>query len=312
MDVHLRALRYFVTVAEELHFTRAAERLFVSQPGLSQQIRRLEQDLRLELFERSGQQTTLTMAGQALLPHVQALLQDWDQAQRAASDAAAREASVLRVGMQTSVGRGLLPAITKRFQRRRPDWRITLTQVPWDDPSCGLADGSVDVAVVWLPLPEGADLHSRVIAVEQRVLVVAAAHPLSGRHQLRFSEIAGEAFVALPEQAGAQRDHWLATDHRGGTAPIIGAVAHSTDEAFEAVFNCQGVVVVAAGNAAMYQREGVVTLPLTDLPPCELALAWRTGASNPAVRDFVEAAQGLPEVDPGSRTHQGRVHEPTQ
>ena len=76
------------------------------------------------------------------------MAQGWDHAQRAASDAASQEASVLRIGMQTSVGRGLLPAITKRFQRRRPDWRITLTQVSWDDPTCGLAQGTVDVAVV--------------------------------------------------------------------------------------------------------------------------------------------------------------------
>jgi len=138
MDVHLRALRYFTAVAEELHFTRAAERLYVFQPGLSQQIRRLEKDLRLRLFDRDGQRTSLTAAGQALLPYVQALLRDWEQAQRASSDAAAHEASALQIGIQTSVGRGLLPAITKRFRQRRPDWRIDLIRVPWDDPTCGL------------------------------------------------------------------------------------------------------------------------------------------------------------------------------
>jgi len=291
MDVHLRALRYFATAAEELHFTRAAEHLFVSQPGLSKQIRRLEQDLRLDLFERGGHSITLTAAGQALLPHVQTLLKNWDHAQRAASDAAARAASVLRIGMQTSVGRGLLPAITKRFKQRRPGWRINLTQVAWDDPTCGLGDGAVDVAIVWLPLPDVTDLRTHVIAVEHLVLAVSTAHRLADRHQLSFTDVIDESFVALPEEAGALRDHWLATDHRGGNPPVIGAIARNPDEAFEAVSNCQGVVLVAEGNAAIYQREDIVTIPVTDLPPSELALAWRAGVRNNAVRDFVEAAR---------------------
>jgi len=290
MDVHLRALRYFAAVAEELHFTRAAERLFVSQPGLSQQIRRLEQDLRLELFVRDGHTTSLTPAGQALLPQVQGLLQTWDHAQRAASDAAARAASVLRVGIQTSVGRGLLPAITKRFQRRRPEWRVTLTQVPWDDPTCGLSDGAVDVAVAWLPLPDVPELRSYVIAAEEPVLAVSTAHRLADRQRLAFAEVVGEAYVALPEQAGALRDHWLATDHRGGAPAVIGAVARTADEAFEAIASCLGVALVAEGNASLYRRDGIVTIPVTGLPPSELALAWRPGADH-AVRDFVDAAR---------------------
>lgn len=290
MDVHLRALRYFGAVAEELHFTRAADRLFISQPGLSQQIRRLERELRLDLFDRRGTNIALTAAGRAFLPHIQALLRDWDHAQRVASDAAAREATALRIGMQTSVGRGMLPAITKRFNQRRPGWRITLTQVPWDDPTCGLGDGSVDVAVVWRPLPEGADLRSHVIAVERRVLAVSTRHKLAGRHRLTLADVLDEPFVALPESAGTQRDHWLAIDRRDGKPPVIGAIANNADEAFEAVANCLGVALVAEGNATLYQREGIVTIPVAGLPPSELALAWRTGANNHAVRDFIDAA----------------------
>jgi len=290
MDVHLRALRYFEAVAVELHFTRAAERLFVSQPAMSKQVRRLEQDLRLTLFERDGQRTALTAAGQALLPHIQTLLRNWDEAQRAAGDAAADEASTLRVGMQTSVGRGLLPEITKRFKQRRPGWRINLTQVSWDDPTCGLGDGAVDVAVLWFPLPDLDGLRCHVIAAEQTVLAVSTIHRLAGRRQVSLADLIDEPFVALPEEAGTLRDHWLATAHRDGRPPVIGAVARSADEAFEAVANCQGVVLVAEGNAAIYQREGIVTIDVTGLPPNELALAWRAGVGSTAVVDFVEAA----------------------
>ncbi len=294
MDVHLRALRYFVTVADELHFTRAAQRLFVSQPALSKQVRRLEQELRVDLFERDQRTTTLTAAGQALLPHVRDLLQRWDEAQRAASDAAAGEAAVLRVGIQTSVGRGLLPPITKRYQRRRPGWRIELTLVSWEDATCGLGDGSVDVAFAWLPVPDGGVFRWRVVATECRLVALSTRHRLAGRRRVRFAELRDEPFVALPAPAGALRDHWLATAQRDGAQPVIGAIAHNADEAFEAVANCLGIALVAEGNATIYQREGIVTVPVSGIPPGELALVWRHDDSRDAVRDFIEAAARPP------------------
>src|SRR6266702_3192037 len=120
MDAHLRDLRYFVTVAEEQNFTRAAERLFVSQPALSKQIRSLEDGLRVRLFDREHRTIALTAAGQALLPAAGELIRSWDAAQKAVSDAAAAEAAVLTVGLSTSVGRGLLQRGRDRYAVRRP------------------------------------------------------------------------------------------------------------------------------------------------------------------------------------------------
>ncbi|MGI5205024.1 LysR family transcriptional regulator [Spirillospora sp. CA-108201] len=134
MDAHLRDLRYFVAVAEELSFTRAAERLFVSQPALSKQIRQLEEQLRVRLLDRDRRGVALTAAGRALLASAGETLRAWDEAQRAVSDAAAAEASLPTVGMSTSVGRGLLADMRARFAERRPAWRIRFRQVNWDDP----------------------------------------------------------------------------------------------------------------------------------------------------------------------------------
>ena len=142
MDVHGRDLRYFVTVAEELHFTRAAERLFVSQPALSKQVRMLERQLGAPLFERDHQGVRLTHVGAALLPHARQVLAAWDAAWEAAERAKGQQRATLVVGMSTSPGRsGLLPAIRSRFTVAHPEARVNLHQVSWDDPTAGLASG---------------------------------------------------------------------------------------------------------------------------------------------------------------------------
>ena len=153
-DVHVRDLRYFVAVAEELHFTRAAERLYVSQPALSKQIRALERQLGAELFRRDRQGVALTAAGAALLPYAERVLAVWAEGAAALAEVTAAGRSTLVVGMSTSPGRGgLLPAIRSRFTATRPEANVRLRQVSWDDPTAGLADGDADVAFVWLPLP---------------------------------------------------------------------------------------------------------------------------------------------------------------
>ncbi|MGH3212804.1 MAG: LysR family transcriptional regulator, partial [Trebonia sp.] len=126
MDAHLRDLRYFVAVAEELNFTRAAERLHLSQPALSKQIRGLETTLRAQLFRRDRRQVELTAAGAALHAVARSLLQDWDDGFAVVADAAAQDTRVLRVGTLTSIGRALYPAITDQFAKRQPGWQVEL------------------------------------------------------------------------------------------------------------------------------------------------------------------------------------------
>src|ERR1700712_4617831 len=120
MDVHVRALRYFVMAADELHFTRAAERLFVSQPALSKQIRALETALRAPLFVRDRRGVTLSAAGAALLPHAREVVRSWDDGRAAAAVAVAVGEASLVVGFHTGVGRGLLPAVRARLNEHTP------------------------------------------------------------------------------------------------------------------------------------------------------------------------------------------------
>ncbi|MFE7318886.1 LysR family transcriptional regulator [Streptomyces sp. NPDC057555] len=291
MDAHLRDLRYFLATAEELNFTRAAERLFISQPALSKQIRQLETGLRVRLFQRDRRTVTLTEAGAALLPRAREVLGLWDETQRAVSDAAAAEAAVLTLGVSTSVGRGLLPAIRARFAERRPNWRIRVRQIAWDDGSAGLADGTADLALLWLPFPEQEAFAVEVVATEPRWVALPAGHRLADAAEVPFAALLEEPFLALPESAGALRDHWLAVSERDGRPVRIGAVVSGADETFEAVEEGLGVVLLAAGNAAIYQRPGVIARPVSGLSPSRLALAWRADDHRTALRDAVEAVR---------------------
>jgi DNA-binding transcriptional LysR family regulator len=290
MDVHLRNLRYFVAVAEELHFSRAAERLHLSQPALSKQVRQLERELRFPLFRRDRRRVHLTAAGEALLPAARRLLADWEAGLVEATARASEEGKVLQVGFQTSVGGGLYQDIAARFAERRPDWRLALRLHEWSDPTGGLRDRSADVSFLWLPTGADDTVEVRVLRSERRFVALPAGHRLARRKALQFADLLDERFIALPEEAGPLRDYWLALDERNGRPAKIGAEAATTDETFEAVATGHGVALIAEGNTTVYARPGIVYRPVIDLTPCELAVAWRRGDRRAAVRDLVRVA----------------------
>ncbi len=294
-DVHVRDLRYFVAVAEELHFTRAAEKLYVSQPALSKQIRALERQLGAQLFLRDRQGVALTAAGTALLPYAERVLAVWAEGASALAEVSAAERSTLVVGMSTSPGRGgLLPAIRSRFTAARPEANVRLRQVSWDDPTAGLADGDTDVAFVWLPLPDAERYDWTVVAEEPRLVALPDSHPLAARAEVDFADLVDEPFLALPPGAGPLRDYWLALDERGGQLPRIGAEIASTEETYEALVAGLGICLVAAGNARLITLGGVITRPVHGISPSRYALAWRRkDGGRPLVGAYAEACRGV-------------------
>lgn len=294
-DVHGRDLRYFVTVAEELHFTRAAERLYVSQPALSKQIRALERQLGVELLRRDRQGVALTAAGEALLAPARRVLAAWEEAAAAVERARAVQRATLTVGMSTSPGRGgLLPAIRSRFTAAHPETALRVRQVSWDDPTAGLADGSVDVAFVWLPLPDAERYGWTVLAEEPRLVALPDTHPLAARTDLTFADLLDEPFLALPRSAGVLRDHFLALDARAGRPPRIGAEIAGTEETYEALVAGLGICLVAEGNAPLITLGGVTTRPVRGLSPSRYALAWRREDGElPLVRGYAQACRAM-------------------
>ncbi|MFD5400637.1 LysR family transcriptional regulator [Streptomyces griseorubiginosus] len=294
-DVHLRDLRYFLAVAEELHFTRAADRLYVSQPALSKQIRSLEGQLGVELFRRDRHGVRLTEAGEALLPHARQVLEAWAAADTAMASARAAGRGTLVVGMSTSPGRGgLLPAIRSRFTAAHPEAVVRLRQMGWQDPTAGLAAGETEVAFVWLPLPDPERYAWTPVAEESRLVALPATHPLASRESIDFADLADEPFLALPASAGPLRDFWLAVDERSGRPPRVGAEIAGTEETYEALVAGLGVCLVAAGNAPLITLGGVVTRPVRGIGPSTYALAWRKeDGGRELVRGYAEACRSV-------------------
>lgn len=273
-------------VAEELNVTRAAQRLLIAQPALSRQLRALERQVGVPLLERLPRGVALTEAGRALLGPAREAVEAWERGW--SSVRALATATQIAVGMQTAVGRGLQRRSLARFGELAPGVIPSLRLVGWSDPTAGLADGSSDVAFLWLPVPLD-DIDTLPVATEPRRVALADDHPLAAREQIAFAELLDEPFVALPDTAGPLRDFWLAVDQRGGRPARVGAVAETADAALEAVAAGLGVVLLAAGNAALYERAGVVSRAVDGLTPAVLTLAWRADDRRPVVAAFVRA-----------------------
>jgi DNA-binding transcriptional LysR family regulator len=287
MDVHVRELRYFLAVARELSFTRAAEQLYVSQPALSKQIRALERQLRAELFERRPDGVKLTRAGVELLPHVERMLADWEHAKQSLSRVSS---CTLVVGMHTSPGRGLLPTVRATMVASCPGVEFELRHVAWSDRTAGLADQTTDAAFVWLPLPHP-PYRWVTIAREPRLVALPNGHRLAGRDSVSIADLRDEPFLALPQSAGPLRDFWLAVEDRDGHPVRIGAEINDTEETYEAVASGVGVCLLAAGNAPIFARGAITMLPVHDLSPSELVLAWNERHCPPLLETFVTTCQ---------------------
>ncbi len=295
MDVDTRLLRYFAAVAEEGNLTRAAERLFVSQPALTKQIKQLETQLGVPLFTRSRTGMALTEPGRTLAGRVPALLAEWDRVLRETRCAAHHAARSLRVGFLASAANEATPGIIADFTRRRPGWRVDMRQASWSDPSAGLADGDVDVALLRLPFPGQEALRTAVLFTEPRCVALPEAHPLATRDEIPFQDLLDEPFVAAPAETGWWREYWLATDARGGRPARIGAVTDQPDEWLSAIANGYGIALAPASSARFYARPGVAYRPVSGIGPSQVAVAWaRTDTTAPVVEDFVRCCLDRP------------------
>jgi DNA-binding transcriptional LysR family regulator len=290
MDVDTRLLRYFTVVAQEGNLTRAAERLFVSQPALTKQIRQLERQLGVPLFTRSRAGMTLTAGGQALARQAPAVLTRLDEATRDTKSAASRAAHVLRVGFLAGAANEATQRIVSAFVSRRPGWRVEMRAASWLDPTAGLAGGDTDVALLRVPFPGQDSLRVQVLFAEPRWVALPAAHLLAGRDKVSFRDLWDEAFIAAPSETGWWRDWWLAADEREGHPVRIGAVTETgqPEDWLAAIANGDGVALAPESATRYYARPGIAYRPVIGVSPSRVGVAWPPAAdSNVIVQDFV-------------------------
>jgi len=290
MDVDTTVLRYVAAIAEEGNLTRAAGRLFVSQPALTKRIKHLEKQLGFPLFARSRGGMTLTEPGRVFAERLPRLLADWDDLLADTNSAASRAAFVLRVGFVASAANEATQVIVAAFTRMRPDWKVEMRQAAWSNPSAGLVDRDVAVAFVRLPFPGQDEVRVELLLTEPRCVVLPASHPLAATDDpLAFRDLLDEPVVAAPRETGVWSDYWIATEERNGHPIRIGAVTEHPDDWLSAIANGYGIAFPPESSARFYSRPGIVYRSVGGISPSQVAVAWRATADNdPVVQDFVQ------------------------
>lgn len=291
VDLDTRLLRAFVAVAEELNFTRAAERLFVAQQALSAQIRQLERRLGVQLFERTTRKVALTAAGERLLPHVVATLRALDAGVGELEAGLRSQRATLRVGL---AGTAMVPAVSEAlrlFAERHPAVKLDVSNAGLDRPAAGLREGSVDAAFVRPPfLDEGISMVA--VLTEERYAVLRRDHPLASREHVRPVDVVGEPWIWVEGGDPKARDFWSLAEARGDAPLRAGTRVNSFEEAFGAVaaglaITCQAESAVRAVGAGFPELRFV---PLRGAPPAQVAVAWRTAHETDLARALVSTA----------------------
>jgi len=282
--VELRQLRYFVTLAEELHFRRAAAREHIVHSALSEQVQRLERELQVQLFTRTTRKVRLTEAGVAVLEQARAALRAVDQIAEVAGRAARAEAGELHVGYMQSSSLAL-PRVLRVFAQRHPAVAVGVRQYNFDDSSAGLRSGASDVAFVRPPIDDSG-LVLETVTEEPRVAVLPADHPLAEAPALSVRQLLDEPWAVMPPYDPLWRDFWLCVEHRDGVPPRLGPEVHSFDEYVTFVLSGQAVGLAGRTSRGYIGEAGLALVSVPDVAPCSLALGWPEGGDSPLVRAF--------------------------
>jgi DNA-binding transcriptional LysR family regulator len=292
--MELRQLRYFVAVAEELHFGRAAKRVLVAQPALSKQVMNLERELGTRLLDRRGRKVELTEAGRVLLERSRAILEGVEEAELATARAGSGETGRLTVGFTGMALYGAAPRIVKAFGERYPGVNLVLREKSSAAMAEALLGRHVDVGFLHPPVGEAAGGELAVEGMSSEPLIVALpeGHELSGLSEVPLSRLAEERLVIVPRDEGPElHDHIMGTCHASGLSPTVAnrnAPSQTT---------ALGLVAAGVGASLVWEcmrnlrRPGVVYRPLTgEALRMQTALAWRRDDASPVLREFVARA----------------------
>ncbi|MEU8260220.1 LysR family transcriptional regulator [Micromonospora sp. NPDC048999] len=285
-------LRLFLVLAEELHFGRAAKRLFLTQPALSQQIRALEDRLGVDLVRRSSRQADLTEAGRSLVPEARDLVAAMDRLRGVAATFSRQVRGHLKIG--AIGGEAFMPyatAILAELSTRHPGITVEICSVNFVEQVFALPRGEVDAAFLRPPLPPG--LRSLHLATEPRVACLPADDPLVGQAPLTLAQLSDRVVVDVPiPELREWWDYWTVNPRPDGSVVRYGPVVGDMDALLSAVARGQAIAFLPAEARHDYSRRGVAYVDVTDLPLSTAALAWLPQhRDNPALTALLQVAQ---------------------
>jgi DNA-binding transcriptional LysR family regulator len=285
--MELRQIRSFLSVAETLHFGRTAELIHISQPALSLQIRALEDEIGVQLFERNRRKTILTPAGVAFRQEAAGALSRLDQAIRNSRLAASGKLGLLRIGFISTVGNEILPHLVRQFRGANPEVELSLRSVPTAPQVQLLEAGMLDIGFLRLPIGEHPTLEALTVHREPFVVVVPSSHKLAKRRRVRLSDLSGENFV-MYERAYAPGFHDLILGmlREAGIIPFVFQTAAEIATLISLVDAQIGVTILPA-SAVKYHVASVSACEITgDLPLSEIALVWAKRLRTPVAEHF--------------------------
>lgn len=286
--MELRHLRYFVAVAEELHFGRAAERLGMAQPPLSQQIKALERETGVVLLYRTKRRVELTAAGEIFLAESRKILAWADQAVLAARRAARGEIGELAVGFVSSAVYGKVPSIFRLMQVEYPAVSLLLQDLSSVEQVEALMAYRLDVGLVRPPVEADDSLTMRVLWREPLVVALPRSHRLAGRKRIATKELAEESFLLV--HAPGFLDQLMHICALAGFSPSIVQEARSTPTIVNLIAGGMGISIVPASLRNL-QRQGVIYRSLeAPAPTIDLAVMWRKNDRSPALHTFLQIA----------------------
>jgi DNA-binding transcriptional LysR family regulator len=289
--VELRHLRYFIAVAEELNFSRAAERMHMAQPPLSAAIRQLERELGVDLFARTTREVRLTDAGRAFLRGARRTLADAERASEDAKRAADGELGQLRIAYSWSTRFETLPALGRAFRASHPDVEL-LSQEMWNARMpAAFGSGSIDVALSLCP-EIVAELELAPIHSERLVALVPEAHPVAREDAIPLSALADEDFILFPREIAPRlHDAFVAIYRRAGFEPRVRNESFHTGWDLGVLTDIPAVAM-APESVARGLPDGIVAVTLSEpTDSLETCLMWRADDTSPAVAAFVAVAR---------------------
>jgi DNA-binding transcriptional LysR family regulator len=275
MDVNLRRLRYFLAVAEHGNFGRAAESVFLSASALSEQIRKLESELDVRLFDRNPRGAQLTHIGAEMAAQARLVLMQSGRFVHVLDQYRKKHANTLRLGFVTFAAGEVTARLVNALRATDDAMQIEFIHLTYSRQVDAVLDGEVDASIARGPIDEAPGLRSTILASEPRMVMVSDKHRLAGLHSVTRADLQHERRVTTDGVPEAWRKWWSLDPNPDGSTPPYGPLVHSFDEQIEVAASSIAISIVPATAASIYRRTDVSFIPIVDAPPSSIMICSR-------------------------------------